>query len=112
MADLESVSGSSSADNFVGFSLTICKGQQVRAQSEMYRVEGDCNDWGEDQLHLLEDLFQRHRVDINPHCPTPTARGLRSLASNDYSPLHRMVFMMAYGEPLRNHTPFEPKTSL
>jgi hypothetical protein len=121
MADLESVSGSSGADDFIGFSLTICKNRQVQAQSQMYRVGGDCNDWGEDQLHMLEDLFQhyhhmlithddlRQGVDINPHSPTPTARGLRSLASDDYSPLHRMVFMMAYGEHLGKHTPFEPK---
>jgi hypothetical protein len=111
MADPESVSGSSGADDFIGFSLTICKDRQVQALSEMFRVEADCNDWGEDQLHLLENIFQhfhhmlithddqRRGVDINPHCPTPTARGLRSLASDDYSPLHRMVFMMAYSDP-------------
>jgi hypothetical protein len=121
MADPESVSGSSGADDFIGFSLTLCKDRQVQAQSEMYRLGGDCNDWGEDQLHFLEDIFQhfhhmlithddqRRRVDINPHGPPPTGRGLRSLASDDYSPLHRMVFMMAYGEPLRTYTPFEPK---
>jgi hypothetical protein len=120
MADLESVSGSAGADNFIGLSLSTCKNRQVRVLSEMFPAGGDCNDWGEDQLHLLEALFQhfhhmlithddqRQLVDINPHCATPTAQGLRSLASDDYSPLHRMVFMMAYGQPLRTFTPFDP----
>jgi hypothetical protein len=120
MADLESVSGSAGADNFIGFSLTTCRDRKVRVLSEMYPAGVDCNDWGEEQLHGLEALFQhfhhmlithddqRQLVDINPHCATPNAQGHRSLASDDYSPLHRMVFMMAYGQPLRSITPFDP----
>jgi hypothetical protein len=121
MADRELESGSAGADNFIGFSLTMCKDRHVTVLSEMDPYGGDCNDWGEEQRHLLENIFQnfhhllrtnegqrQRQGDINPHCAPPTAQGLRSLGSNDYSPLHRMIFMMAYGEPLRKYTSFDP----
>jgi hypothetical protein len=121
MADRELEPGSAGADNFIGFSLTMCKDRHVTVLSGMYPFGGDCNDWGEEQRHLLENIFQnfhhllrtnegqrQRQGDINPHCAPPTAQGLRSLGSNDYSPLHRMIFMMAYGEPLRKYTSFDP----
>jgi hypothetical protein len=82
----------------------------------MYKVKGDCNDWDENQIHLLEDIFQnlhsmlitndkeRSRVNIDPsRAPTPEA--FRALLINDYSPLCRMIFILGYGERLADYTP-------
>jgi hypothetical protein len=51
-------SGASGADEFVGITLTTCRESRVIHSSNMYKVEGDCNDWDENQIHLLEDIFQ------------------------------------------------------
>jgi hypothetical protein len=49
-------SGASGADEFVG--ITRHAESRVIHSSNMYKVEGDCNDWDENQIHLLEDIFQ------------------------------------------------------
>jgi hypothetical protein len=113
-------SEASGADEFIGIALTTCRESRVIHSSNMYKVEGDCNDWDENQIHLLEDIFQnlhsmlitndkeRRRVNIDPSS-MPTPQAFRALVANDYSPLCRMIFILGYGERLAKHTPCDPE---
>jgi hypothetical protein len=113
-------SEASGADEFIGITLTSCRDKRVIHSSNMYKVEGDCNDWDENQIHLLEDICQnlhsmlitndkeRSRVNIDPSS-MPTPEGFRALAINDYSPLCRMIFILGYGERLAHYTPCDPE---
>lgn len=74
----------------------------------LYKIGGDCNDWDEDQLHLLEDIFQilhvmlitndkeRRRLSLDPSS-TPSVQDFRALVIYDYSPLRRVIFILGYG---------------
>jgi hypothetical protein len=85
----------------------------------MYKVEGDCNDWDENQIHLLQ-VFQnfhsmlitndkeRRRVNIDPNS-TPAPQAFRALVLNNYDPLCRVIFILGYGERLAKYTPCDPE---
>jgi hypothetical protein len=115
-------SDSSGADAFIGITLTTCRDSKVIHSSNMYKVGGDCNDWDENQLHLLEDISQnlhhllitndkqRGHFNFDPSS-TPSVQAFRAFVLNDYSPLCRVIFMLGYGERLAAYTPCDPEAS-
>jgi hypothetical protein len=108
----------SGGENFVGLTLSTAKGSDIVSTTEFYLIEGDSSDMGEDQVHLLEEIFlflhsllitnDKERTDRN-FCPGGTpcdSDSLSMLAFNDYTPLHRVLHCLGYGDLLRN-CPFE-----
>ena len=101
-----------STDNFVCITLTTSLNEKIKVHSELFGVDDDCNEWGQEQLHCLEALFQvlhsllitndiqRRNINLDPANCKPTIKGIRSIALDDYSPLHQMTFMLGTGTTL------------
>jgi len=107
-------------DTFVGLSLSVSKDGKVVADSQLFPVSVDSIEMGEDQIMLLEEIFKiLHGLLISNDADRtdrhfmadgdPTdGKALARLASDDYSVLHRVVHILAYGEPLRD-CPMDPE---
>jgi hypothetical protein len=97
-------------DKLIGISVSSSNNGDVFSLSELFIHDSDCNEWGHAQLGLLEHLFKmlrvlliasdstRGRTDYDVSNATPEA--LRWFTANDFSPLHRMIHVLACGRTL------------
>lgn len=111
---------------------THCRNtNQVKISTAKFSTsdESDCNDWDQRTLQTLEGigvflhsmLITQDKLRNKPRMTAtksgapkydnvPTINGIRSIAIQDYSPLHRFVFSLAYGDYLRKYNLCNPDT--